>query len=166
MRLVALALAAAVGSLGWASAEDPARRPGPKSARASATTAAEVKAAVVEYVERVAQESGGVYRLADAHTGKTLELELVYVGVVAAGSLWHVHDPDRPVEGGAFFACTSFHLVGAPEGKTYDIDMQIERREGGLAVTYVYIHQEKQLVNGDWVWRTRPRGQAASTKPR
>ncbi len=164
MRFVAVALAAVVGSFGRASAEDPARRPG--GTGASATTAAAVKAAVEEHVQRVAQESGGVYRLADAHTGKTLELELVYVGVVAAGSLWRVHDPDGRVEGGAFFACTRFHLVGAPEGKTYDIDMQIERREGGLTVTAERIHQEKQLVNGEWVWVVRPRDQAASSKRR
>jgi hypothetical protein len=164
MRLVGVALAAAVGSLGWASAEGPARRPGVTGTGASANTAATIKAAVEEHVARVAQESGGVYRVADAYSGKTLELELVSVGVVAAGSLWRVHDPDSRVEGGAFFACTRFHLVGAPDGKVYDIDMQIERGEGGLAVTAERIHQEKQLVNGEWVWVVRPKDQAASAK--
>lgn len=166
MRLVAVALAAFVGSLGPASAEEPALRPRGTGTGASTNTAAEIKAAVVEHVERVAQESGGVYRIADPYSGKTLELELVHVGIVAAGSLWRVHDPDRPVAGGAFFACTRFHLLGAPEGKVYDIDMQLERREGGLAVTAERIHQEKQLVNGNWVWVARPKEQAASAKRR
>lgn len=166
MRLVALALATAVSSSGWASAEDPAPRHAGSGTTAGAYTAEDVRATVEAHVERAARESGGVYRLADAHTGKTLELELVHVGVVAAGSLWRVHDPDRPVEGRALFACGRFHAVGAPEGKIYDIDMQVERRDGGLAVTDVRIHKEKQLVKGEWLWVTRPQGQAGSAKGR
>jgi hypothetical protein len=163
-RLVALALAAAVGSSRWASAEDPAPRHAGSGSPATAYTAEDIRATVEEHVERATRESGGVYRLPDAHAGKTLELELVRISIVAAGSLWRVHDPDRgPVEGRTHFACTAFHLVGAPEGKLYDIDMQIERREGGLAVTDVRIHKEKQLVNGEWVWVVRPQGQGAGS---
>jgi hypothetical protein len=168
MRFVAVALAAAVASSEWASAEDPGPGGEGSTSAASAYTAEDVRTTVEEHIERTTRESGGVYRIADVHTGKTLDLELVRISIVAAGSLWRVHDAERgSVQGRTFFACTLFHLVGAPEGKVFDIDMQVDRREGGLVVTDVRIHKEKQLANGEWVWVTRPQGPgAASTKSR
>jgi hypothetical protein len=140
---------------------EPARRPAePRSGdRANGYTAEKIRATIEEHVQQRVQESGGgVYPLPDDATGKTLQLEFVHVGVVSAGALWTVHDPDRPPEGrrGSFVACVLFHPVGAPPEKVYDVDVQVEPLEGKLAVTEVRIHKEMQLVNGEWTWVPRP----------
>ncbi len=147
MRLVALALAAALGGA------------------APGYTMEQARSTVEEYVERTVRESGGLYRISDAKAGK-LELEFVRVAVVAATDVWRVHDPDRKVAPGAFIACTLFHAAGAPAEKVYDVDMLVEPREGGLAVTDVRVHNEKRLVDGKWVWETRKPGASGAEAKR
>jgi hypothetical protein len=96
-----------------------------------------------------------------------LELEFVQVGVVTAGALWKVHDPQRHVDGRVFVACTRFHAVGAPPEKIYDLDMQVDPHDGKLAVSDVLVHKEKQLVDGKWIWKELPRpagGASASVR--
>lgn len=123
----------------------------------------QARAAAEEHVRRATEESGGVYRLPDGAAGRTLELEFIQVGVVAAGSMWTIHDPERRVGADAFLACARFHGVGQPEGKEYDVDLLVEPRDGGLAVTDVRVHKEKQLVRGEWVWETRKPAAAAGS---
>jgi hypothetical protein len=168
---LALSLSLAVLPYGRASDEPPSADEGSASREpdlkenGSEHTAEQVRATVEEHVERVVGESGGVYRLEDEEARTTLDLEFVHVGVVSAGALWQVHDPDRRVEGRAFFVCAIFHLVGAPQEKVYDVDMRVEPRDEKLVVTEVRLHKEKRLVNGEWIWgplRSSPGGAAAS----
>jgi hypothetical protein len=163
MRSVDLVLVAVVAGLpARGDAEEPghpARAAPPAhddATRASRYTPEEIRATVVEHVRRAAEESGGVYRIRDEQTGKTLDLEFLQVAIVSAGGLWRVHDPDRHPDGRTFFACTRFHAAGAPREKIFDVDVQVEPREEQLTVTDVRIHKEKQLVNGEWIWEVRP----------
>jgi len=155
VRFVGLALAAAlVGTP--ALPEEPAQRPAEgRSDAASTYTIERVRAVVEDHVQRAVRDSDGIYRLADDQAGKTLDLEFIQVSLVSAGNLWSVHDPDRRVDARAYLACTRFHLVGAPEGKEYDVDMLVEPRDGTLVVTEVLLHKEKQLVDGKWIWQAR-----------
>jgi hypothetical protein len=138
MRFVVLALSVALA--------------GPAAAQ---YTLEQARTTAEEHVRRSAEETGGVYRLPDGAAGRTLELEFIQVGVVAAGSMWTIHDPERRVGADAFLACARFHGAGQPAGKDYDVDFLIEPREGGLVVTDVRVHKERRLVAGEWVWETR-----------
>ncbi len=162
MLFAALALAAASTVLAGPAAE-PSRPAAPAPASADRTgtpapafTPEKVRAAVQEHVDRTVHDSGGVYRLQDPRTGKTLELEFVHVAVVSSGALWKVHDPGRQVDERASFGCVLFHAVGAPPESLYDVDMLVEPRETKDVVTDVRIHKEKRLVNGKWIWESRP----------
>ncbi len=149
MRFVALALATALAG----------------AAGAADYTMEQARSTVEEHVQRTAGETGGVYRLRDGDAG-TLDLEFVRVSLVAAADLWRAHDPDRRISSGAFLACTLFHATGAPAEKVYDVDMLVEPREGGLAVTDVRVHKEKQLVNGRWIWEPRKTSRSGSAAKR
>jgi hypothetical protein len=116
-----------------------------------------VKAAVEEHVRQKTADGGGVYRLADERTGKSLDLEFVEVGVVSASTLRRIHDPAQPEPPPGHFACSTFHLVGAPAGSKYDVDFTVEERGEVLAVTDVRLHRVTELVDGKWVWRELPR---------
>jgi len=149
MRFVALSLAAALaGAAGGAD-----------------YTMEQARSTVEEHVRRTASESEGVYRVPDGEAG-TLSLEFVRVSLVAAADLWRVHDPERRIGPGAFYACILFHAAGAPAEKVYDVDMLVEPREGGLAVTDVRVHKEKQLVNGKWVWEPRKASRSGTAAKR
>jgi hypothetical protein len=162
MRFVGLWLTLAlIGSIASSRAEDAAPAPPPRPGDRSGDPAVErARLAVEEHVRRTMRESGGVYPLADPRSKKTLELEFVGVSLVSGGSLWTVHDPDRRVDPHAFFACLLFHPVGGPQEKVYDVDMLVEPRDGGLAVTDVRLHKEKRLVAGKWIWEARSAGGA------
>ncbi len=167
MRSAALSLALALlGSPGGHAAGEPATKSADRGGNgASDYTAERVRSTVEEHVQRTARESGGVYRLPDERVGKTLDLEFVAVSLVGSGTLWKVHDPDRPVDAGAFFACIRFHPVGSPKEKLYDVDMLVEPRQGALAVTDVRIHKERRLVDGKWVWEVRRAPGAGAKRP-
>lgn len=153
MRFVDLAVAVAtIGLSGGAGAGEPAA----SSEEGRSVHAAErVRATVEEHIRNAAAESGGLYRLRDERTGRTLDLELVRASIVSTSALWKVHDPRHRDEGQAFFACTLFHLAGGPPEKRYDVDVRVEPRGGELVVTDVRIHKETQLVAGKWIWEER-----------
>jgi len=123
---------------------------------------------VEEHVRDVARASGGVYRVPDRQSGKELELDFDGIALLGDGALWGVHDPERNVGPGAFFACVRFRPIGGPAGKLYDVDLLVEPRGGRLEVTDVRVHKEKRLVDGKWVWVPRtasPGASAAGRRP-
>src|SRR5574341_1081320 len=61
-------------------------------------SARRIQAAVEEHIRAKTRSGGGVYLLADEHTGETLRLEFVGLGIVSDSGLWRVHDPDRTIE--------------------------------------------------------------------
>jgi hypothetical protein len=112
----------------------------------------QVKSAVEQHVARKVAEGGGIYRLVDERTGQEAELEFRHVAVVSPAAIWGIHDPAQKAAQG-WFACTLFHPVGAPHDEVWDVDVAVQGRESGLAVTGAHVHKVKQLVEGKWVWR-------------
>jgi hypothetical protein len=166
MRFITLAVAAVVAPLAGAAPGDPAPPAAGERRPAAPSTADQVRAAIEDHVQAAVRDTGGVYRIRDG-TGRMLELEFVSVGVVTAGALWKTHDPQRHVNGRVFVACACFHASGEPPEKIFDVDLEVDPRDGKLAVTDVLVHREKQLVDGQWVWKELPRpagGVAASAR--
>jgi len=159
MRFVAVAVVAALAE-SYAAAEGAAPAE-PTAGTASRYTAEQARATVEQHVRDAARASGGVYRVPDRQSGKELELELDAAALVGDGSLWRVHDPERSVGEGTFFACVRFRPVGGPAGKLYDVDLLVEPQGGRLEVTDVRVHKER-LVDGRWVWVTRKASSGAS----
>ena len=89
------------------------------------------------------------------YAGETLRLEFVQLAIVSESGLWRVHDPDRLIEGPAFFACVLFHPRGSPEKKLYDVDFLLKPRGAELEVSDVRIHKVPRLVDGRWIREAR-----------
>lgn len=128
--------------------------------------ARQIKAAVEDYIQAKTRKDGGVYLLTDERTGETLRLEFVQMSLVSDSGVWTVHDPDRLIDGPAFFACALFHPQGSPEKKLYDVDFQLKARDAKLEVSDVRIHKVPRLVNGKWIREARvSEGVPAARKP-
>ena len=89
-------------------------------------------------------DADGIFHLRDDKTGELLALKFV-----------KIHDPVRRIGSDTYFACTDFHVVGAPE-KLYDLDFWMNPRAGKLAIYDAKVHKEprRSLIYG---WYKQPR---------
>ena len=89
-------------------------------------------------------DADGNFYLKDDKTGENLALKFIMV-----------HDPVRQMQGNVYFACTDFHVLGAPE-KIYDIDFWMDGSSGQLKVFDTKVHKEPRssLLYG---WYKHPR---------
>lgn len=89
-------------------------------------------------------DADGIFYLKDDKTGENLALKFLMV-----------HDPVRQMHGSIYFACTDFHVQGAPE-KIYDIDFWMDGSSGELKVFDTKVHKEPRssLLYG---WYKHPR---------
>src|SRR5574342_1331692 len=111
-----------------------------------ALPARQIQAAVEDHVRAKTRSDGGVYLLVDEHTGETLRLEFVQLSIVSDSGTWKVHDPDRFIDGPAFFACALFHPQGSPEKKLYDVDFELRPHGATHEVTDVLVHKVPRIV--------------------
>jgi YHS domain-containing protein len=100
----------------------------------------EVMSAVEQNALQASLKDGGVFRLKDDKTGKTLDLQFV-----------DTHQPIRQLDdNGHFFACTDFRAVGSKD-QIYDVDFWVSEKDGKLSVEQVKVHKVPELKNGQWV---------------
>lgn len=103
----------------------------------------DIKAAMQEHIAaRVDAE--GIFHLRDDRTGEMLALRFV-----------KIHDPVRRIDENTYFACTDFHVVGAPD-KLYDLDFWLRPQAERLQVYDEKVHKEPRhsLLYG---WYKHPR---------
>ena len=103
----------------------------------------DIKAAMMDYIAAQV-DANGIFHLRDDKTGELLALKFV-----------KIHDPVRRIGSDTYFACTDFHVVGAPE-KLYDLDFWMNPRAGKLAIYDAKVHKEprRSLIYG---WYKQPR---------
>ena len=103
----------------------------------------DIKSATSAYIEN-RTEPDGVFRIVDPVVNKTLELRFV-----------KIHDPVRQIDGGTYFACTDFEVMGEPD-KLYDLDFWLTPAGEVLEVVEEKIHKEprRSLLYG---WYKHPR---------
>ncbi|HZY05436.1 MAG TPA: hypothetical protein VFF02_18250 [Anaeromyxobacteraceae bacterium] len=145
----------------------PLGRPGDGEASPSTVVrlpARQIKVAVEGHIQAKTRADGGVYLLADRRTGETLRLEFVQLSIVSDSGTWKVHDPDRLIDGPAFFACALFHPQGSPEKKLYDVDFELRPHGATLEVTDVLVHKVPRLVDGKWIREERSPGEGSAGK--
>ncbi len=105
--------------------------------------AEDIQAATQAHIQARA-DAQGIFRIVDDKTGEELALRFV-----------KVHDPVRQIDGQTYFACTDFHVVGAPK-QLYDLDFWLRPEDGRLAVYEERIHKEPRR---SWIygWYKQPR---------
>jgi hypothetical protein len=103
----------------------------------------DIKAAMNKYVAATIDKSG------DFHIRDEIKEEDLIL------NFDQVHDPVRQIDGGAYFACTDFHVKGEV-AKIYDIDFWLQEKDGELKVFRTKIHKEPRssLLYG---WYKHPR---------
>ena len=100
----------------------------------------EVMSAVEQNALQASLKDGGVFKLKDDKTGKTLDLQFV-----------DTHQPIRQLdENGHFFACTDFRAAGTKD-QIYDVDFWISEKDGKMTVDQVKVHKVPEQKNGQWV---------------
>lgn len=100
----------------------------------------EVMSAVEQSALQASLKDGGVFKLKDDKTGKTLDLQFV-----------DTHQPIRQLDNdGHFFACTDFRAAGTKD-QIYDVDFWINDKDGKLSVDRVKVHKVPEQKNGRWV---------------
>ncbi len=110
---------------------------------ASIVYAQDIKAAMHRHIENVVGDDG-LFNIVDDVTSEPLILRFV-----------QIHDPVRQIGDDVYFACTDFHVQGAPE-KIYDIDFWMDGSSGELKVFDTKVHKEPRssLLYG---WYKHPR---------
>ncbi|MGE0373591.1 MAG: hypothetical protein AB7Q01_17150 [Gammaproteobacteria bacterium] len=103
----------------------------------------DIKAAMADHIA-VRVDADGVFHLRDDKTGEMLALKFV-----------RIHDPVRKIDGRTYFACTDFHVIGAPD-KLYDLDFWLRPDGDRLRVYDEKVHKEPRhsLLYG---WYKHPR---------
>lgn len=103
----------------------------------------DIKAAMLAYIAAQV-DAAGVFYMRDDKTGQALALKFV-----------KIHDPVRQIDGDTYFACTDFHVLGAPK-QLYDLDFWMNPRSGQLAVYASKVHKDPRwsLLYG---WYKHPR---------
>lgn len=103
----------------------------------------DIKQAMEDYIAEKIDENG-VFHLRDDKTGEMLALKFV-----------KIHDPVRKINSSTYFACTDFHVVGAPK-QLYDLDFWMNPVTGELKIYDTKVHKEprKSLLYG---WYKQPR---------
>jgi hypothetical protein len=100
----------------------------------------EVMSAVEQNALQASLKDGGVFKLKDDKTGKTLDLQFI-----------DTHQPIRQLdENGHFFACTDFRAAGTKD-QIYDIDFWISEKDGKMSVDQVKVHKVPEQKGGQWV---------------
>lgn len=104
----------------------------------------EVMSAVEQNALQASLKDGGVFKLKDDKTGKTLDLQFI-----------STHQPIRQLDDdGHFFACTDFRAAGTKD-QIYDVDFWISEKDGKMTVDQVKVHKVPELKNGQWVQTPR-----------
>ena len=100
----------------------------------------EVMSAVEQNALQASLKDGGVFKLKDDKTGKTLDLQFI-----------NTHQPIRQLDDdGHFFACTDFRAAGTKD-QIYDVDFWISEKDGKMTVDQVKVHKVPEQKNGQWV---------------
>ncbi|OGW60485.1 MAG: hypothetical protein A2V83_09280 [Nitrospirae bacterium RBG_16_64_22] len=142
--VLVIALVLAIGStfaVGIAD-EHPAEHPG---AEAKEFTAAEIKKAMMDHINKGTKAGGGAFKLKDADGGGR-ELSLKFV---------QIHDPVRKIAGKRYFACIDFQAAGGAKGQLYDIDFWLAPKDGQLVVTETKVHKVPVKNGATWAKKER-----------
>jgi len=104
----------------------------------------EVMSAVEQNALLETAKNGGVFKLKDDKTGKTLDLEFI-----------DTHQPIRQLDdNGHFFACTDFRAAGTKD-QIYDIDFWIVDKDGKMTIEQTRVHKVPELKDGQWIQVSR-----------
>lgn len=87
------------------------------------------------------KQDGGVFKIKDDKTGKTLDLVFI-----------DTHQPVRQLDSnGHYFACTDFRESGSGH-KVYDIDFWLQKqKDGTMKVTHAKVHKVPEFKDGHWI---------------
>lgn len=121
--------------------------PGEEHAGTSAKVfyAEDIKAAMLDHIEKVEKAGGGTFILIDKDDNNK-ELKLKFV---------KIHDPVRKIEGKGYFACTDFQVAGGSSDQLYDVDFWLNPEEDKLVVTDTKVHKDPVQEEGKWVKKAR-----------